>query len=261
MNGIDFLYMHLTHKLSSEYALVSADASDSCTCCGRKSINWMNTQYKTVGSYSGQVETHCISCQSLYHGSFNKIGHEGYRGENPVAMKLGMLKGCGLLLTENKSVLYAPGKYHRKFLEAPDSIFDEVVDMGGKRVILDVLKRSPEPPFLFILNFGVKKGDLVQNLNVTDSVRNLKVCSDSECIEIPNEFIHFQQALTNTSSKDFRSWIELFKRSCSSYLSVEDVTAFNTLTTKYPDLYSAVRKLPADPHLRLKCAFLAEESM
>ncbi len=261
MMGIDFLYANLTHKLVSEFTIVDAELGDVCTCCGRPSAEWLEPSKKTVGSYSGQVETHCLSCQGLYHGSFEKIGHEGFRGTSPVAMKLGMLKGCGLLLTTDGSVLYAPGKYFQKFKDAKNSIFDEIVDLGGKRVILDVLGRKPEPPFLFILNFGVKKADLVQNLKVSESSQSVLVCSDAERIEIPMAFKDFQQALVKAEPKDGKAWLELFKRSCSTYLTVDEVTKLNELTVKYTDLSSSVRKLPADPHLRHKCALLAEESV
>lgn len=261
MHGIDFLYRYLTKGLVSEFDLQDSDSNDACNCCGRMSRDWLEPVKKTVGSYSGQIEIHCQSCQGLYHGSFDKIGHEGFRGSSPVAMKLGMLKGCGLLLTTERSVLYAPGKYFQKFKEAKDSIFDEIVDLGGKRVILDVLDRKPAPPFLFILNFGVKKNDLVQNLKVTENSRNLLVCSDAECIEIPFAFKEFQQSITSAATKDSKAWLELFKRSCSNYLTVDEVAKLNDLTVKYPDISSSVRKLPEDPHLRYKCALLAEESI
>lgn len=261
MHGIDFLYRYLTRRLVSEFALQESDSNDACNCCGRASSDWLEPDKKTVGSYSGQIEIHCLSCQCLYHGSFDKIGHEGFRGSSPVAMKLGMLKGCGLLLTTEKSILYAPGKYFQKFKEAKDSIFDEIIDLGGKRVILDVLDRKPAPPYLFISNFGVKKKELVQNLKVTDTLRNLLVCSDAECIEIPFAFLEFQKSLSQAAAKDSKAWLELFKRSCSNYLTVDEVAKLNDITVKYPGISLAVRKLPEDPHLRYKCALLAEESI
>lgn len=261
LNGIDFLYKHLGYKLSEEYEVVDVPLGAICACCKRPSLDWLEADRCIVGNYSGRKEVHCLSCQTLYHGSFDLIGHEGFRkGGAPTALKIGMLKGCGLLLSEHMSLLYAPGKYYSKVLNAPKSIFDEVLDIGGRAIILDALKRKIKTPYLIIDNFGVKKVDLVKNLRVTTNESIIYVCSQDTVYDLPVSYLSFSSAVDSLSKNEKTEFLSLMKYQTSRYLSVKEHKQFAGYIMANTQLAAAMREAPSDPHLRFKYARLSEAS-
>jgi hypothetical protein len=171
-----------------------------------------------------------------------------------------MLKGCGLLLTEKKSVLYAPGKYYQKFLSAPQSIFDEVVDLGGRAIVLDALDRKVKPPFLFIENFGVKKAELVKHLQVTASESVVYVCSESGVYDLPVSYQSFSSAVDSLDKNEKKEFLSLLKKQSSRYLSTDEYKEFARITLANKKLEQAMKEAPSDPHLRFKFASLSEVS-
>lgn len=251
--SIDFLYQHLGHRMVGEFVTVQTNGEKQfCVCCQRFNSEWVDPERYVLGESYGEAETHCLGCHALYHGSERFLGQEGFRGANPTFHKLGMLKGCGALVWDEQQILYAPKKYYPKFKACKELIFSEVLDLGGKEIILDALARAPNgKPFLFISNFGVKKADLVQNLKTSTSKQSIYVCSEGSQIVVPSMYLELQ-TLVQSMGKGAKEWITLFRKSCSNYLSVDEAAQLNQITQTVPGMIDALKRLPADPHNRIQ---------
>tara|TARA_B100000446_G_scaffold184352_1_gene206252 strand:+ start:108971 stop:109756 length:786 start_codon:yes stop_codon:yes gene_type:complete len=258
MQGIDFMYKHLGHKLAEEFEPVPATQDSCCSCCKRPSAQWVDSDLMIPASEYGRSTNHCMACHTLFHPSFERLGHEGMKGSKPTALKLGMLKGCGALITPNESILYAPKKYFPKFTACKNSIFDAIIDQGGKAVVDDVLAKTCQAdltPFLFIHNFGVKKAELVANLQVSEG-QAIAVCSEEWTYELPYNFSELQAKFQELEKKQQKAWLDLFKRSSSRGLTPEEVTDLNQLTNSIDGFVPLLQTLTHDPHVRIKIAQL-----
>lgn len=257
MMGIDFLHAQLAHKMEVEFETLDSEPSDRCACCGRAADEWMNSQQKVLFKQGSSTEIHCLPCHALYHPSFKFLGQEGLRKGKPVAHKLGMLKGCGALITENYSVLYAPGKYYQKFVAAKDLLFDEVVEAGGKDADIDVMQRPPETPLLYIKNFGVVKQRLINSLQLSHSPESVYFCDgpSGTSLEVPRSLLAFARELTALDSPS--KWLTLFKASATRYLRESEARELHSLTTQSMQRM-LTNDFPEDPFWRRGAATLLE---
>lgn len=256
-HAIDFLYSHLGAKLQSEFVTEPALPDDICDCCLRPAMQWLNPSLRVSGKYSGIAEIHCLACHVLYHPSFRFLGQEGFRSGNPTANKLGMLPGCALLVSPDRAVLYAPGKYFAKFEAAPELIFDEIQPFAGKAADKDVFRRQLAPPFLYIQKMSKVKEALLSSLQVTYDPDSIMFCDGNNgySFESPRSLGRFAEALAE--SPEPKNWIDLFGASATRYLSVSEANKLARLTTPNMQRF-LVADFPADPFWRVNAARLLE---
>ena len=258
MHAIDFLYEHLGAKMAAEFNRTASETGDSCACCNRPASQWATPSQRVVGESYGKPEVHCLSCHTLYHPSFKHLGQEGLRGgKTPTAHKLGMLSGCGALITPGHSVLYAPGKYYDKFLSAPSLIFDEVLPIGGKDADQDALSRNASPPLLYIKNFGKVKAKLLSSLVVTQSDRSIVFCDggDGSSLDVPRSLLDFARDLSDSPKP--KKWLELFRASTRRYLREAEALELHEASTPAMQARLA-NEYPEDPYWRLGASRILE---
>ncbi|MGI9293353.1 MAG: hypothetical protein ACR2PS_05165 [Pseudomonadales bacterium] len=259
--GIDFLYRHLGHRLQHEFDLTPSIEGTYCSNCHRPVTEWAEPLWQVQASWYGLPVARCLACHVLYHPSFDRLGREGSRGPKPTALKLGMLRGCGALVTPMHSVLYAPKKYFPKLKAAPDPLFPEIVDLGGMAMVHDVLGRLTHcgRPVLFIQNFGVKSDELTANLMVSYDAESLHVCSEAWVYELPVlVYQQFEAHVLGMPANERTAWLELFKSSCQQPLTLGEIQALNTLTNTQAGFVPILQKIPVDPHVRMEIAQLTK---
>jgi hypothetical protein len=183
---------------------------------------------------------------------------------NAVAAKLGMLPSCLLLVTKEKGVLYAPGKYFDKLNSAVNPPF-EIVQAAEVMAIQDCMKRMTKEdlPFLFI-SLSKKKADQVRHLELTTNLDNIKLCRDdgvdylkTECI---SAFFEWHDAIGAKAYKpkhikELLSTMKQFFKGNRKYEQVleklQDVKSIS----------SWISTLPDDPHEKISVITLIERAL
>jgi hypothetical protein len=183
---------------------------------------------------------------------------------NAVSAKLGMLPSCLLLVTKEKGVLYAPGKYFDKLKTAVNPPF-EVVQAAEVMAIQDCMKRMTKEdlPFLFV-SLSKKKAEQVRHLELTTNLDNIKLCRDdgvdylkTECI---SAFFEWHDAIGAEAykPKQIKELLSTMKQFFKGNRKYEQVLE------KLQDVKSIsswVSTLPDDPHEKISVITLIERAL
>lgn len=250
---IQFFFRHAGHLLRPLMETATFDASARCSDCDVEASNWPEPGVGVSFHQYGRRHTHCTACHSLYQGSFDMLGVERYAKGTPVAMKLGMLTGCGALITPEKTTLFL-NAFYDKIAAAPKPPPFELKRVFGKPAHQHVMANPPSQPFLYIGDFGRKKDELIASMAMSDST-TLAICTADGATHLP---IEATRGLIETTQDLDQSVLNKLKRHLSLQLrgleSPTDQTAlkdFEKAAEQSPGLFPALRRLPADPHLTL----------
>ena len=140
MLAIDFIFEHGSgQKWTNEMALQEIDDQQRCNCCQRTAAEWLTPNKGVTASFSGQTETHCLSCHMFYEGSFELLGLESiravkhnvndkYSGKSGFGMDLyakpscckkchTLLKKGGTIIEDCSDCLKTQALWNKKFVE------------------------------------------------------------------------------------------------------------------------------------------------
>ena len=178
--------------------------------------------------------------------------------------KLGMLPGCFLVLTQRNGTLYAPGKYFAKLNQAKSKPFTVVqgAELVAVRNCIENLTQSDFPCLL--ISLSKKKADLIQNLEFTTSLKNIKICSDAGVLTLRTEsikafFYWFEGAYAQSLKKkvviDILATMKAFFKGNRTYDQVLDSLG------KVDGLAKWLGTLPNDPHEKIAIISFIERSI
>jgi hypothetical protein len=229
-----------------------ADESDVCYLCERSSSDWLISDEKVEFKQYGVAETHCLSCHSLFQGSFELFGAESFIGTNkdiPKANKLGMLSTGGALVTPSSTTLFMSTTEKYEKAKKPPFKLEAIKPTD---IQLRLLDETPEvPEFLFISGVGRDKKKLIDNLKLS-SPEKLVICSEGGIVEIP---VHLHRDLKREASKLTPRKRADLKTALIHYyqgeISINDEKLgeiLNGAVEEIPGLIQAITRLPADPH-------------
>ena len=253
-HAIDFFYQYAGHVLRPYMELSVTTPGDVCGVCQRPNDEWLYPDEKVDFINYGNTESHCVACHSLYEGSVELFGVERMAGAGtPVPMKLGMATGCGALITPESVTLYLNG-FIKKMGAASKPPFP-MVELSGNEAHKTIIANPPVcPEYLYIGNFGRKKADLVSNLALS-SPTTLIICEESGqtviATEVVRQLVHASESLKTAEINDIK---RLLRQLYTGTIKPDDPAFLNQLTqiaTHTPDVFDALKKMPADPHHRL----------
>lgn len=251
---IDFFYQHVGHVLRPYMAVEPAPDSTVCVVCCRPAEAWIVPGERVQFNSYGVMEDHCLACHSLFQPSFELFGTESVRkGGKSVAVKLGMATGCGALITPDDVTLYLNG-YFDKMSIAEKPPF-KMVRLSGVEAHQTVAANPPAfDQYLYIGNFGRKKLELVANLEFS-TPGELVICHDSEPLRIELDVLNALNAASKDLKQSKKNAIKKALRAMyTGTVPVTDDALLKTLTrfaNDHPELWSALHKMPANPHERL----------
>ena len=270
MDGIDFLWQQVTSQMADEMSLV--DCRDnalephrepiSCYCCGRPSAEWAVPLYQPrIDSYL-QVEVPiCAPCNALFHGSYKYMGIEkgpleptaSDKGRTPG--KLGMLVGCGLIVSQTHRMLLTNPGWDKRLRLATLPLFD-MHQVSGKGALEFALERiiaftPDEFPLLYIADIGRKKAELVANLKLTRSKAQIRVCSGDSVFRINTDLLHLIRTMQQQDKRGWKKLEQFIFSSCYGRILPND-EGLHTFLSANPEALAIARSLPADPHEKLQ---------
>ena len=204
--------------------------------------------FSGVDSYKNNYNR-CISCESLFVGSFRALGTERMAKGSPVPGKIGMLKTVGALITKKRSTVLASEKVINKM---PTETPIKAIRATGKDVIRHFLDTDFEFPALLISDIGVKKAELMRSLRMSLSPERLHICSADETITI-NKVLYREilKDLSQWSATEKNKFVKKNLNYSTGKLSPDDF--MQQLNGKE---YEVAKKLPADPHQKITIAGL-----
>lgn len=260
MDGIDFLWLQATNQMADEMQLLNANDSDepiSCYCCGRPSGQWAEPYYLLrIDNYIKLDVPICAPCNALFHGSYQYLGLEKGTPEKPTAAgKLGMLVGCGLVVTQQQKLLLTNPGWDKRLRAAVTPIF-ELQQVSGKSALdfaLNFILELDQDafPLLYISDLGRKKAELVSNLTLTHHKEQIYVCSADATYRLNTRLLH---AIRTMQAEDKSSWKKLegfIAKGCQGLIAPNDPGLHEFLTAN-PEALAIARHLPADPHEKLQ---------
>ncbi len=181
-----FCGQHATHRMADEMQLLDVNDSEepiSCYCCGRPSGLWAVPYYQLrIDNYIKLEVPICAPCNALFHGSYQYLGLEKGTPEKPTAAgKLGMLVGCGLIVTQQQKLLLTNPGWDKRLRVAVKPVFDlqQISGKGALDFALEFIITLDQDafPLLYISDLGRKKAELVANLKLTHTKDKIYVCS------------------------------------------------------------------------------------
>lgn len=246
---IDFFYQQAGYVLRAYMTTVPADGKDRCAVCNRLSKSWVISAEKVIFNNYGRQEIHCLACHSLYEGSIELFGIERMASGTPVPMKLGMAIGCGALVTPSGTRLFLNG-FIKKMGAAEKPPFP-MVELSGRAAHKEVILNTPDVPYLYIGNFGRKKKDLVSNLALSTG-ETLVICEENGRSTLPlvqvRTMVKEAEDLSQSELNQIKSDLRSLYTGTRSPQDSEMVARFQALAQERPALWTAIIKLPDDPH-------------
>lgn len=243
------LYSSLTNIVSPAMGkpVVRENVCDRCGCLAQDGYYSKET-YRVYGTKN--VLFHCSACHSLDVGDKDITGIERAAGPNFVPNKFGMMvsTGAAIEIETGKTIFFAPLKIIDKL---PPSFLDTIDTrpiMGQSQI--PIILREITPPLLYISDFGRKTDLLVANLTITRRMTALLACSDNGVVEINvTSAMAVHDVLRHVENKQFTIFTNAVSQLSRGIIKPE---AFLDLLADDPELQTAFKLLPIDPHLRLK---------
>lgn len=260
MDGIDFLWQQATSRMADEMQLLDSRDSDesiSCYCCDRRSGEWAAPYYQLrADSYIRIDVPICAPCNALFHGSYQYMGMEKGSLEKPTATgKLGMLVGCGMIVTQTQRILLTNPGWDKRLKAATQPIF-ELHQVSGKgaldyalNFIIDL--EDDAFPLLYVSDIGRKKAELVANLKLTLSKEQIYVCSGDITYRLDTALLHSIRTLQEQDKSGWKKLATFIFKGCHGQVAPNDPGLHEFLSGN-PEALAIARGLPADPHAKLQ---------
>ncbi|WP_419834087.1 hypothetical protein [Endozoicomonas atrinae] len=256
MDCIDFLWNRVTHAMAEEMKLREAE-NETCYCCNRHSSQWIDPRYEwRVDSYIRLEVPICAPCNALFHGSYQFLGIEKGTEEKPVAPgKLGMLVGCGLIVTQTKAILLTNPGWDKRLRAAKRPLFT-MVQVSGKSAAeyaITTIRSLPDAafPLLYISDIGRKKAELIQHMEYSLSRDLIYSCSSDPAIKMDMQLIDTMRALATSNKSGWKKLERFIFNACHGRIAPNDA-GLREFLLGWPEALAFAQKLPADPHEKLK---------
>ncbi|MGO0305848.1 hypothetical protein ACTL6P_04410 [Endozoicomonas acroporae] len=260
MDGIDFLWQQVTSQMADEMQLVDSRANDdaiSCYCCGRPSGEWGVPYYQLrVDTYLQTDVPICAPCNALFHGSYRYMGIEKGTPEKPlVPGKLGMLVGCGLIVTQQRNLLLTNPGWDKRLRVATQPLFElhQVSGIGAMEYACHLIGGLSEEafPLLYISDIGRKKAELVTNLKLTLSKAQIQVCSGELVFRTNTELLDAIREMQQADKSGWKKLERFIVNGCHGRIAPSD-EGLHAFLSDNPEALAIARRLPADPHEKLQ---------
>ena len=248
---IDFVYLYLTHKFRDEIVIESFEGNSPYVCptCNRNSDEWLEpNEYAMFDKMKL-----CIPCYTIRHGSFDLLGSDQNVNKEKT-LKIGMLKGAGMLLTKEKSYLFAPGKHFTKMSSTPNLIFDEIIHLSAvtQEGISKAVQLAPNnAPYMFISNFGGVAQSLISNMRITLNPDEFIDCSVDNIGALSRVILANSNKLEGVEKPVKKLFFDLLMDRTERPLSESERSDILGLSEKHEILAFILANLPADPHDQL----------
>ncbi|WP_415912238.1 hypothetical protein [Neptuniibacter sp. QD37_11] len=252
-HAIDYLYAYGSYPLRQIFADEIEEVDEGfCPNCQRPAAEWLEPNKTVRFKQYGVTSTHCTACHTLYVGDINKTGIESYRGAKkiPSPVKLGMLTGCGALVTDTSFKLFLNNGYYNKVVEAAEPPF-EFENLSAKALRNHIVNNLPTDRYLFIDDFGRKKRSLVQNLKMSQGENVLQVCGESHQYAV-NRKAYLALSLLKSELKPstYKKFDQLMAKYCRGTIAPSD-EQFQSFLAEHEACRVAALSLPVNPHERL----------
>ncbi|MBO9471052.1 hypothetical protein J7355_13205 [Endozoicomonas sp. G2_2] len=233
----------------------------ACACCGRPWASVEDSALAIPYVYgSGFAKQYlCTTCYSPKIGSFDELGIGSRRGPNkiPVPVMLGMMTGCGAVITSSNQLFLAVNEGFRLRVE------DGALAAKGRVYRTDPLSLlmalysdgrlgDPKEGFVYISNFGRKSLVLMGALRMTTDLRELwdnsdtgASCTDLSALLDVARWARENDHVTQAQKSGFWQPITTAAR------GKLDQDALTRWLAKTPNARELVHRLPSDPHDRL----------
>lgn len=220
-----------------------------CSYCGRAPSEFDHKGYSGKDSYKQPISC-CPACESFSIGDINIMGVESIRGRgNKVANKFGMWPGVSAVfeVNSNRAVLLPPQGVYDKLPEYFIDRIETIVMPKSERVPWII--KNLDFPLLYIAEFGKTTSNLIANMRISESPSELMSVSDkgverihaSACLEV-------HACLAGVAKKEVELFFTTVRNLATGSLSPRQA---NTVWSEHPNLATAARALPIDPHQRL----------
>lgn len=255
MDGVDFIWVHLTQKMKNEMDLVEVADDVACYCCGRISRHWhcKLAEYR-LDNYINLEVPICAACNAFFHPSYHYMGIERGTPEAPKTQgKLGMLAGCGLIVTDTESLLLTNPGWHKRLACAADPLC-KTIQVSGKEAASfseDYIASCKSFPLVYIPDLGRKKAELIRNLNYTRNAEKIVACTADEVIEKDMGLIRQIRCYAESSPAAWKRFRKFIFDSSHGRIAPADPDLNQFLTIDDTAL-SIAKQLPADPHAKLQ---------
>ncbi|NQZ49648.1 MAG: hypothetical protein HRT95_05515 [Moritella sp.] len=256
MDPIDYLWTRLTEPLGAEMVLQEINGEDvTCYCCDRKSQYWASGKYvNRQDSYLKMEVPVCAPCNALFLGT-QRLGIEKGTQEKPAGFgKLGMLAGCGLIVTAKESIILTNPGWHKR-ISYSDNVLCRLEMVSGKSAFeyIVALMKTLEPadfPVLYISDLGRKKAELVKNLVYTTDSKVLIACSANGAARIDLALLDELQKFAVNDKKSWTKFKRFINDASHGRISPSDEKLQEFMAIS-PESLRLARLLPADPHEKL----------
>ncbi|WP_419533469.1 hypothetical protein [Endozoicomonas sp.] len=258
MDCIDFIWMKVTHAMAGEMSLQPVTEEQTCYCCARRSRHWAVPLYESrVDSYIRLEVPICAPCNALFHGSYHYLGIDRGTVEKPIAPgKLGLLVGCGLIVSQTRTLLLANPGWAKRLQSAEQPLFENVVQASGKAAMeyaIETIRELPESefPLVYIHDIGRKKTELVQQLEYTPSRELIIACSPEPPIKLDMRLIDDLRSLATRDKKTWTTLRLLIIDHCYGRIAPND-KPLQIFLANHPQARALAQRLPVDPHEKLQ---------
>ena len=244
---LNYFFNHVGFHLLSEMKTRAPLPGETCHVCMRDISDCNPSNYAIDFEAYGIDNVHCACCHSLFQGSLTKLGIE--RGAS-VPIKLGMLTGCGMVITPKKVTIYANKGFYNKLIKAPNCPFD-IVELSGKDFKTFLLNTPPKANrFLVITNFGRKKVGLLRSLKFS-SKDEIFMCEEGGVVSIaPKLWGEILKTTEDLPKKLVNSWFDILKKLSTGMIAPVDELVVS-FWAENPKLQKLSNKFPVDPHQRM----------
>lgn len=205
-------------------------------------------------------EYECATCHTPRIRCETTLGAESYRGpskDKPAWAKLGMLPGCGAVITPGEEMhLAVLGGWHRKFIGGlygrAGRLYDERPLAMLLRLLAEKRLGNLADGVVFIREFGRKPDVLMSHLRLTRSLSEVWCCSEigAECVDLEAliataRWLHGNDLGTQATRPGF------WKPIRDAAAGKRDSNALAKWASKVPGPQALLDTLPLDPHARL----------
>lgn len=245
--------------------------SRACSICGRP---WDQVEdptqcgvYQYVDGLAREYE--CTTCHTVRVSAPDYLGIEMYRGKNkvPSGARLGMLPGCGGVITANDELFLALNRgFHTKLVGHALGRTGAIHQTTGLALLLELLatKRLGDIAngFVFVSVWGRKPDVLMGSLALTRSLSEVWCCSETgaECLDLDAlirtaKWLHGHGFASKATKPTFWKPVRL------AAMGQHDAGALAKWAKGVPEPQELLNTLPIDPHTRIRLPSLMEDVM
>lgn len=243
----------------------------ACSSCGRPWDQVEDPQRCGVYQYASGVarEYECTTCHTVRVSSPDYLGIEMYRGKRrvPSGARLGMLPGCGGVITANDELHLALNKgFHTKLADHALGRTGAIHQTTALPLFLELFatRRLGDiaEGVVFVSLWGRKPDVLMGSMTLTRSLSEVWCCSETgaECLDL-EALIRSAKWLHDHELGDKATKPTFWKPVRLAALGQHDADALAKWAKGVPEPQHLLDLLPLDPHTRTRLPNLMGDIM